>query len=129
MKEYCIEWTGAVNSGGYPVSWKDGKTVYAHRLIAEAKEGEVVMHTCDNPRCINPTHLQIGTHKENSEDMVRKGRSAKGEDTGNAKLTTAEVLFIRTLQGSQSSRKVAGFFNISKSNVLDIWNRKIWSHI
>ena len=125
----CLLWPGAVNSGGYPVTWDNGKAVYAHRIIMNAKPGEVVMHLCDNPRCVNPEHLKLGTAKENSEDMVKKGRSAKGEMCPASKLTDLEVFGIRTLQGKVSSRVAAELYNISKTNVLDIWNRKIWRHI
>lgn len=129
MNEECINWTKAINSGGYPISWKDGKTVYAHRVAAGATKGQVVMHTCDNPICVNPNHLRIGTHKDNSQDMVDKNRQAKGESCGASKLLEKQVLEIRFLQGSLASRKVAKLFNISKTNVLDIWKKHIWSHI
>lgn len=125
----CLIWPGALNSGGYPVTWESGKAVYAHRVVAKAKKGEVVMHLCDNPACVNPDHLKIGTPKENSTDMVSKNRQAKGEMCGNSKLTELEVFGIRTLEGQLSSRVVAELYGISKTNVLDIWNRKIWRHI
>lgn len=122
----CIEWTGAINSAGYPVTWHNGKVAYAHRVAIHAKPGEVVMHKCDNKRCVNPEHLSIGTHKMNSEDMVRKGRQARGEKAGNSKLTKEIVSQIRNVYGKLSSRKAAALFNISKTNVLDIWNQRIW---
>jgi hypothetical protein len=125
----CIIWNKAVNSLGYPVTWADNKIAYVHRVLMGAKPGDVVMHTCDNPRCVNPDHLKIGTHKENSADMVHKNRQAKGEKAGNSKLTEDMVLRIRHLEGGFSSRAVAAMFNISKTNVLDIWKRKIWRHI
>lgn len=125
----CILWTKALNSGGYPITWKDGKTVYAHRVIAGAKPNEVVMHSCDNPSCVNPDHLFIGTDAENSADMVSKNRQAKGEQCGNSKLDNETVKLIRHLKSHMSSRQVAGRFNISKTNVLDIWNNKIWRHV
>ena len=124
----CILWMGAVNSGGYPVTWDGGKTVYAHRLAAKAKEGDVVMHTCDTPRCINPDHLRIGTAAENSQDMVNKRRQAYGEACPRAKLREEQVQLIRELKGVKSSRAVASMFDISKTNVLDIWNGRIWKY-
>lgn len=122
----CIIWTGALNSGGYPVTWKDGKTVYKHREVVGAKKGEVVMHTCDNPSCINPEHLKIGSHKSNSKDMVEKQRQATGEQCGNAKFKEWQIHKVRELKGTLSSRAVASLFKMSKTNVLDIWNNKIW---
>ena len=125
----CILWKKALNSGGYPVTWKNGKTVYAHREIAQAKPDEVVLHSCDNPSCVNPEHLSIGTDADNSADMVAKNRQAKGMDCGNSKLTEDDVRLIRFLKSCMSSRQVADRYNISKTNVLDIWNNKIWRHI
>lgn len=127
--EDCLIWPGALNSGGYPVTWENGKAVYAHRVIMEAKPGEVVMHTCDNPSCVNPRHLKLGFPKDNSKDMTNKNRQAKGESCGNSKLTELEVFGIRSMQGKASSRVVAELYNISKTNVLDIWNNKIWRHV
>lgn len=125
----CILWTGALNSGGYPVTWKDGKTIYKHRHIAGAKKGDVVMHTCDVRACINPHHLIVGTSADNSSDMVKKDRQAKGEACGNSKFTEQIVTAIRKMKGTRSSRFVGEQFGMSKTNVLDIWNNKIWSHI
>lgn len=128
MKD-CVEWSGALNSGGYPVTWHNGKIAYVHRVIMGAKKKEVVMHICDNTKCINPNHLRLGTPAENSADMVSKKRQAVGELCGNSKLKEEDVLKIRSLQGQLSSRKVAAMFHISKTNVLDIWRRFIWGHI
>lgn len=125
----CIKWTGALNSGGYPVTWHNNKIAYVHRVLMGAEPGEVVLHTCDNPDCVNPDHLKIGSSAENSADMVRKNRQAKGMACGNAKLDDDTVLLIREAKKYMSSRQAARRFGISKTNVLDIWNRKIWSHI
>lgn len=125
----CILWKGAVNSGGYPVTWEKGKTVYKHRQVVGAVKGQVVMHSCDNPACVNPKHLSIGTHAQNSKDMVAKKRQAKGEQCALARLTEAQVKDILFVKGNMSSRKAAALFQCSKTNILDIWNRKIWRHI
>lgn len=125
----CIEWTGAINSSGYPVTWNNNKTEYAHRVVAGATTGQVVLHSCDNKKCVNPEHLFIGTHADNSQDMVNKQRQAWGERCARSKLKEAEVLAIRSLKEKQSSREVAKLFNISKTNVLDIWNNNIWRNL
>ena len=129
MQVECIEWQGAKNKDGYGVTWYNNKFAYAHRVVANATTNDVVMHTCDNPSCVNPKHLKIGTHKEISEDMVSKNRQTKGVKSHLAKLDEDTVLLIRACKGFMSSRQCAGRFNITKTNVLDIWNRKIWKHL
>lgn len=127
MDTPCIVWEKAKNSGGYPVTWYNGKIQYVHRLVMKAQPGELIMHKCDNPSCINPDHLELGTYDSNSKDMVKKGRQAIGESCGNSKLKEHEVLLIR--DSSLPSRLLAKMFNISKTNVLDIKRRKIWRHL
>lgn len=121
----CILWSKAKNKAGYGITWHDNKWAYAHRVAVNASKGQVVRHLCDNPSCVNPEHLQIGTHKENSEDMVQKRRQAYGEKAGAAKLTWEQVQQIRKLT-HVPSRTVAKLFGCSKTNVLDIRKNKIW---
>lgn len=125
----CIIWPGAKNSGGYPITWANNTTVYVHRQIMGAQKGECVLHYCDNPGCINPEHLGIGTHKDNSMDMVAKGRQTKGVDSHLATLSEKQVRDLRALKGFMSSRKAGEIFGCSKTNVLDIWNNKTWKHL
>jgi hypothetical protein len=76
----CWEWQGALNSMGYGVISFNSRPMYAHRFVFERtfgglRPGVVVMHSCDNPRCVRPAHLSAGTQKDNSRDMVEKGRT------------------------------------------------------
>lgn len=78
----CIEWQGNKKLDGYGIVWRDGKSQTAHRWIFIELNGyspEVVMHTCDNPPCVNPAHLVGSTFIENNKDRARKGRSVKAE--------------------------------------------------
>lgn len=78
-KDACHLWVGTVNHGGYGMISLGGHTVLAHRLIHALVTGdavaEIVMHTCDNPACVNPAHLKSGSQMENMADMRSKGRA------------------------------------------------------
>lgn len=96
--EDCIEHTQKGDRRGYGTAWYQGlcrgmhRVVYAkhHGLSMKALDGVVVMHTCDNPRCINPQHLLLGTMKDNTQDMLLRDRARRGD------LTMAQVVEIRS---------------------------------
>ena len=87
-----------------------------------------VCHHCDNPACVNPAHLFLGTIVENNRDMIRKGRGARGESNGQAKLTLERVLQIRSLyrKGSFGYLRLARQFGLSQSNVRSIIKHQTW---
>lgn len=74
----CWEWQGVMHHSGYGCLRQNGKFAQAHRVSYAAFKGEpgdlLLCHTCDNPRCINPGHLFLGTHADNMADMKAKGR-------------------------------------------------------
>jgi hypothetical protein len=83
----CWHWTGAYARGGYGHLCVGGKMVGAHRISWELhnnkKIGELLaLHKCDNPKCVNPDHIFIGTAADNTLDMMKKGRSTKGLKKG-----------------------------------------------
>jgi hypothetical protein len=112
--EGCWEWTGARNSKGYGNVRIARRYRGAHRVSYELTRGPIpagllVCHSCDNPVCVRPDHLFLGTVKNNSDDMVRKGRQAKGEKIGahlrglrNGKYTKPE----RTPRGERNGQAV-----------------------
>lgn len=102
------------------------------RYIYECEHGSLsdelfVMHTCDNPTCINPSHLAAGTPLENTRDMVEKGRKPVGEAVPCAKLTNSDVLDIR--KDSRSSAVIARDYGVSKKTIQDVRKRRTWKHI
>ncbi|KKM18075.1 hypothetical protein LCGC14_1669330 [marine sediment metagenome] len=79
----CQEWQAGKTKGGYGTFQLDGKTQYAHRVMWSCSFGDIpdglqVLHRCDNPSCVNPAHLFLGTHADNMKDMRDKGRHSKG---------------------------------------------------
>lgn len=102
----------------------------AHRYIYEECFGVIdsgsifVRHKCDNPACINPEHLELGTNLDNIQDMVNRGRNASGESHGMVKLTEVQVITIR--DSSLSWSKLAGIYGVSKTQIGRIKNNKSW---
>ena len=128
----CMIWKGATNTHGY--GWKtiNMKQVGLHRVAWEWANGPIpkgmsVLHKCDNPPCVNPDHLFIGTQRDNIDDMVRKGRSLIGTKNPHAKLTESDVLAIRVDNRPYSA--IAKDYGISISNAWHIKNRKSWRHL
>ena len=135
----CWEWTASERDGGgrgYGGFWLDGKWRKAHRASWILEHGAIpvglhVLHHCDNPPCVNPDHLWLGTHADNVRDMHAKGRAASnpqpGESNGHAKLTEADVLAIRA--DSRYHRVIADEYGVTQPLISLIKNRKRWSHI
>ncbi|HTP29480.1 MAG TPA: HNH endonuclease [Anaeromyxobacteraceae bacterium] len=104
---------------------------YAHRVIFEALNGPAgpleVMHSCDNPPCVNPKHLSLGTHAENFADAARKGRMNQGINHGMAKLTEDDVRKIRASKGTL--RSIAPRFGVTINTISVIRRRLSWRHV
>lgn len=90
-------------------------------------DGLVVRHTCDNPPCVEPSHLILGTQADNVADAVERGRTCRGERRANAKLTEDDVRAIRTDKRSQ--RAIAAEYGVSQPTVGKVIRGEIWSHI
>lgn len=133
----CWIWAGSKNKKGYGQIHFEGKTRIAHRVSYEINIGGIpknilVCHSCDNPSCINPSHLFLGTNLDNSNDKFSKGRGRAliGQENGNSKLSTDEVIKIKSmLKNNESSYSIARKFNVKGETVLSIKNKLTWSHI
>lgn len=133
----CWIWTGAKITAGYGTLNVNGKTAYAHRLSWSIHHGRIpgklfVLHRCDNPACVRPSHLFLGTAKDNAVDMVKKGRNkhgnTEGELNGCAKLTAAEVNDIRAAYGPVTLQYLADKYGVTKSAVWDIVKYRSWAN-
>lgn len=106
-----------------------------HRYIYEELKGEipkglVVRHTCDRPNCIAPEHLILGTPAENSADMVRRGRSMRGEKHIKATLTEKDAqTIVELLQAGFDYKHIADSFGVHRATVYGIKSGKTWKHL
>jgi len=128
----CLEWQGCKNNTGYGgLSWK-GKTYLTHRVMCDAPKDVCALHRCDNPVCCNPDPLFLGTHADNSKDMITKGRfpDRSGIKNPRAKLDEADVLAIRgLLSEGVTQQQVSYIYNISPIQVSRISQGKTWRHL
>lgn len=111
----------APNEDGYFKVGIGGKTMLLHRLVYQQENNcfitseNVVRHKCDNPHCINPEHLEIGSNYDNIQDRNKRGRTAKNENHGRAKLTNKQVIEIYNMSSSQQS--IADKYGVSQRMV------------
>ena len=133
----CWLWTGAKRNHGYGAmsvgSKRDGtkRAEQAHRISYEMYKGPIppglhVCHACDNPSCVNPAHLWLGTPGENARDRDAKDRVQHGESHYAAKLTAADVAAIIKDGAGMSQAALARWFGVHPSNISMILAGKRW---
>lgn len=136
----CWEWTGNRTRTGHGYFWRDGRNQIASRVVWEMERGPIpdglwVLHDCpggDNPSCVRPGHLRLGTHQDNVDDMCRKGRqrSCQGESAARAKLTADTVRQIRAKRADgESLRVIAAAFGVNFSAVWKVVRGLTWRHV
>lgn len=142
----CWLWTASVVTGGYGSFGIGGRTYGAHRISWELvygpiSEGLCVLHKCDIPKCVRYDHLFLGTHQDNMDDMIRKGRDRKargdahekagGESNGRAKLTEEDVSRIKKLylSGDYTQRQLANLFNVGRMMICNITKGRNWGWV
>lgn len=141
--ETCWEWKGAKFDMGYGMftAWRGRggrRTFAAHRIAwmmnsgLDIPHGKWICHSCDNRICVNPSHLYLGTPRENNLDTIRRGRANRtmGSDCAWAKITESQVMEILTsTYGKGANSAFAKKFGISQSQVSHIRSGKRWSHM
>lgn len=144
--EKCWNWKAGLYKNGYGSFSIGGNNKYSHRVSWMIHKGLIphgmcVLHRCDNRKCCNPSHLFLGTVRDNALDMVMKGRESngslinqatrpRGERHGNAKLKEHQVREIRSLaEHGATQRSIAERAGITQSVVSRVVRREIWRHV
>ncbi len=128
----CWEWTAGRVTDGYGCFWVDGRNIRANRMSWQMFYGEIppgifVLHRCDNPACVRPDHLFLGTNADNMRDCAQKGRIANGERQGLARLTHDQVKKIRELLAAgQGLTSLAREFRVTPQQIYNIKHKKSW---
>lgn len=137
----CWTWTGTRKEGGYGQFHYGGKTTKAHRVAwiltsGAIPDGMCVLHHCDNPPCVRPEHLFLGTLSDNMQDCAAKGRCAlqrdfprTGLDNPRGKLTDFDVAVIRALRPLRDSRELAPIFGVTDSHIRLLWRGAQRAHV
>lgn len=132
----CWIWNGALDKNGYgkigSFEGRDIRATHASWLLhrGEIPDGMRLCHQCDNPPCVNPDHLFLGTDAANHDDSAKKGRRSRGERHHKAKLTADDVVLIRLkLSEHIPQRSIAREYGVSQAAISWIAARKNWKHI
>jgi hypothetical protein len=131
----CWLWLGSKDKGYGHFRWSTEKKILAHRVAYMLAKPSMfnpalhVLHSCDNPSCVRPSHLFQGTDADNAHDREVKGRGnqPRGENVSVSKLTADQVLAIRA--DPRSNIKIAANYDVSDVAVSCIKRRKTWKHI
>lgn len=147
----CWEWTASKSQAGYGYFVLRGKTYKAHRLVVLDLLGkalgptEFVCHRCDNPACVRPEHLYVGSVQDNVDDMIARDRhahgarhgsrlhpgcAARGERVNTSKLAAQQVIEIRArLSRGETQRALGRAYGVSQSAISKIARGKHWRHL
>lgn len=141
----CWEWQAGKHKKGYGEFWfpQRGKHTKAHQVAWILTYGDIrdnyqVLHKCDNPSCVNPKHLFLGTNQDNVDDKMNKGRwnsrflfgiehPQHGENSKYHKLTESDVREIRSLRGKMTLREIARKFGVAHGVINNIFQNRKWT--
>jgi hypothetical protein len=133
----CWEWQGYRQKRGYGIIGEMKRQILTHRCswaltYGPVPDGKMVLHHCDNPPCVRPNHLFLGSQKDNSDDMIAKGRNRqpRGENSAHAVLTEDDVRSIRAwvVSGAKMA-EVATLYGVSLGCICHIIAGRSWRHI
>jgi predicted XRE-type DNA-binding protein len=124
----CWEWKGTKQKRGYGKLKIKTKTYLAHRVsyfihFGVCPNTQLVTHKCDNPNCVRPDHLQLGTHKDNTKDRVVRNRGAVGEKHGMCKLSDTQVKAILTQLAYKTQNQIACDYGVDQTTISDLITR------
>jgi hypothetical protein len=131
----CLVWTGHLNASGYGLVTIKGRCARVPRAVWEHAKGDIptgllIRHKCDNPRCANIEHLELGTQKENMADCISRQRLSRGSKRHNAKLTEADVTSIkRRLRNGEKCTVIASDYGVASQAISDIKHGRNWRHL
>ena len=133
----CWPWTGCRDRHGYGHIKVGGRAIWAHRLAWALTHGQIppslhVLHHCDNPPCVHPTHLFLGNQRINNEDRKSKGRyvGLTGESNGRTKLTVAQVREIRIRAASgELKKRLAREYKVGRTTIQHLIAGRNWAHV
>lgn len=139
-EDQCWLWKSFTDPNGYgQLRWKEGKTARyeaAHRFSYKLHNpgvdiaGQILLHSCDNPPCVNPKHVRPGTYDDNVKDAMAKGRHIRGTRVATCKLSEPEVLEIISLYKSGLSKiQLSEKFSVSRTTISKILSGKQWSYL
>lgn len=134
--ETCWIWNAAKHNFGHGRIQVNGKNCYAHRISYEIFKGPIpnnmaVCHSCDNPSCVNPMHLWVGSPAENFRDMFLKKRNMRGSQAPWSKLTEQKVKELRELyrSGEYTMKELGEKYGVYDTTICAIIHRKKWKHV
>lgn len=135
----CWRWLGGTDSHGYGRLYAYGRNIIASRFSYDTHIGEIpknlwVLHKCNHEWCVNPSHLYVGTPKDNTRDLMQTEKyfqltPPRGSAAPWAILTECDVIIIRSLYGKETGRNLAKRFGVSEVTISAIQKRRIWKHL
>lgn len=131
----CWNWNGSICPNGYGRIGHKRKTLRAHRVSFEIYHHKIennqmfVCHKCDNPRCVNPSHLFLGTCKDNVADMYSKGRNSVRLGSERKESILNEESVKRILLDNRTHKKIAEEFGVTRSCISSVKQRRTWKHV